>query len=162
MCLDLIRYFQTDTICFHESEPEALVRQQTTHWDPLLAWAEARWGIAIERYRGILLSSSQPAASVQTLLQHVQGTYGALELAAFERAVLTTKSFIIALALLEGKLDVEAAALAAEVEVNSQTERWGQVEDTHDVDYSDVRRLLGSVAAVLVKEKDAEVVKACL
>ncbi|KAF8894692.1 hypothetical protein BD779DRAFT_1502408 [Infundibulicybe gibba] len=47
------------------------------------------------------------------------------------------------------EMAVEQAALAAQVEVASQIERWGEVEDTHDVDYHDVRRQLGSVACLL-------------
>ena len=46
-----------------------------------------------------------------------------------ERATYVTKSFLIALALVRGQLDVEQAAQAAHVEVNSQIERWGEVED---------------------------------
>ena len=46
-----------------------------------------------------------------------------------ERATYVTKSFLIALALVRGRLDVEQASQAAHVEVNSQIERWGEVED---------------------------------
>lgn len=46
-----------------------------------------------------------------------------------ERATYTTKSFIIALALVQRQLTVDQAAEAAQVEVNSQIERWGEVED---------------------------------
>jgi ATP synthase F1 complex assembly factor 2 len=49
---------------------------------------------------------------------------------AMERATYTTKSFIIALALVKGHLTVEQASLAATVEVCSQIERWGEVEDS--------------------------------
>lgn len=48
----------------------------------------------------------------------------------FERAVMASKSYIIALALAEGKLTAEEAALAAHVEVQSQIDRWGEVEDS--------------------------------
>ena len=48
---------------------------------------------------------------------------------AMERATYTTKSFIIALALVVRHLNVEKAALAAQVEVSSQIQRWGEVED---------------------------------
>ena len=48
---------------------------------------------------------------------------------AMERATYVTKSFVIALALVKGLVDVEQAAQAAHVEVNSQIERWGEVED---------------------------------
>ena len=52
---------------------------------------------------------------------------------AFERAVFTTKSFIIALAVLKGRIGLEQAAQAAHVEVSSQIERWGEVEDSKRV-----------------------------
>ncbi len=47
-----------------------------------------------------------------------------------ERATYSTKSLLIALALVSGKLNVDEAALAASVEVNSQIQRWGEVEDS--------------------------------
>ena len=46
-----------------------------------------------------------------------------------ERVTSITKSFIIAIALVRGRIDVEEAAQAAHVEVNSQIKRWGEVED---------------------------------
>ena len=48
---------------------------------------------------------------------------------AMERATYTTKSFIIALALVKRRLTADQAAETAHVEVNSQIERWGEVED---------------------------------
>ena len=83
-----------------------------------------------------------------------------------ERVTFTTKSFIIALALVHGHITAEQAALASQVEVASQIERWGEVEDctyitssyirqdlppkpAHDVDYHDVRRHIGSAACLL-------------
>ncbi len=46
-----------------------------------------------------------------------------------ERATLATKSFLVALALVAGRLDCEGAAKASQVEVESQIQRWGEVED---------------------------------
>jgi ATP synthase F1 complex assembly factor 2 len=84
-----------------------------------------------------------------------------------ERVTFTTKSFIIALALVHGHINAEQAALASQVEVASQIERWGEVEDctcahrfrasdetelrhpAHDVDYHDVRRHIGSAACLV-------------
>ena len=50
--------------------------------------------------------------------------------AAMERATYTSKSFLVALALVKRQIDVDQAAQAAHVEVNSQIERWGEVEDS--------------------------------
>jgi chaperone required for assembly of F1-ATPase len=47
-----------------------------------------------------------------------------------ERATLSTKSFIIGLAVVKKHLTVEEAAQAASAEVNSQIEVWGEVEDS--------------------------------
>jgi ATP synthase F1 complex assembly factor 2 len=47
-----------------------------------------------------------------------------------ERAVYASKSLIIALALVRGRLSVEEAALASQVEVDSQIQKWGEVEDS--------------------------------
>lgn len=41
-----------------------------------------------------------------------------------------TKSLIISIALIKKHLTVEAASLAARVEVASQIQRWGEVEDS--------------------------------
>ncbi|HEV7737183.1 MAG TPA: hypothetical protein VGO47_07420, partial [Chlamydiales bacterium] len=49
---------------------------------------------------------------------------------AAERAVYAAKSLIIGLALIKGHLSTEEAAQAAQVEVTSQIERWGEVEDS--------------------------------
>ncbi|KDN53234.1 ATP12-domain-containing protein [Tilletiaria anomala UBC 951] len=158
VCKDLLRYLETDTICFHESKPPVLVRLQKEHWEPILAWVKERFGVEIKLYDGITISTAQDSATKQRLLEHIS-TLSPLQLAAFERAVMTSKSFLIALALVEGRLDVEGASRAAEVEVRSQIERWGEVEDTHDVDHHDVRRMLGSVAVVLARDQDHATIK---
>jgi len=44
--------------------------------------------------------------------------------------VLASKSYLIALGLVEGFFTVDQAAQAAHVEVQSQIDRWGEVEDS--------------------------------
>ena len=47
-----------------------------------------------------------------------------------ERATYATKSFFISLALVEGEITIDQAADASRVEVLSQIQRWGEVEDS--------------------------------
>jgi len=143
----LLRYFETDTICFHEEHPATLVRLQEEHWMPLIAWATTTFDVEIRVFHE-LLGTSQPVEALRALEKAIED-YDPWKLAALERAVYTTKSFLIALALVEGRITAEQAAQAAQVEVLSQIERWGEVEDSHDVDHHDVRRQLGSVACLL-------------
>ncbi|KJY01080.1 ATP synthase mitochondrial F1 complex assembly factor 2 like protein [Zymoseptoria brevis] len=80
------------------------------------------------------------------------------ELAALERGVLATKSLLVAVRLLvewsqewnhlqsvkKEKFGIDEAIHAATIEVKHQTEQWGEVEDTHDVEKEDLKRQLGS------------------
>ncbi|SJX61652.1 related to ATP12-F1F0-ATPase complex assembly protein [Sporisorium reilianum f. sp. reilianum] len=146
---DLLRYLENETICFHESTPQSLVDLQTTHWTPLLAHINTTYATRITPFPS-LLNNTHPPGTLATFATHLS-TLHAVDLAAFERAVMLTKSFLISLALVSGHLDVEAAAKAAEVEVQSQINRWGAVEDSHDVDQAEMRRSLGSIAVATVR-----------
>ncbi|CED83084.1 F1-ATP synthase assembly protein [Phaffia rhodozyma] len=147
----LLRYLDTDTICFHETHPTQLVRLQNERWVPILDWVREAFKVEVNVF-GSVLMSRQPPKTVEVLREAVM-EFPSWKLAAFERAVYTTKSFFIALALVEGRLTIEQASLASQVEVDSQIEVWGEVEDTHDVDYQDVRRQLGSIACLLLQSK---------
>jgi len=146
-----------DFISFYQDDPPPLVRLQREHWDPLLDWVRAEFDIEIITSYSVLFSS-QPKASKQKLDQIMTGFdrwqmagqyYGPLTmscskssiltlflLSAMERVTYTTKSFLIALALVHKRLTAEQAALAAQVEVSSQIERWGEVEDCTDISSS--------------------------
>jgi len=143
----LLEYLDTDTICFYQDEPPPLVVLQQKYWDPLLNWARSTFDVEIRKFDSILFNS-QPEATKRkfdTLLAQ----FDPWEMAAMERATYTTKSFIVALALVKRQLTADQAAETAQVEVNSQIQRWGEVEDSHDVDFHDVRRQLGSAACLL-------------
>ncbi|SGY73477.1 BQ5605_C005g03296 [Microbotryum silenes-dioicae] len=141
---NLLRYLDTDTVCFHEEEPDHLVTLQDAHWNPLLDWVRKTYDVELIKYEGIL-NTKQPDPTI-VKLGGVVADYDEYKLAAFERAVLASKSYLIALGLVEGHLSVDEAAKCAHVEVQSQINRWGEVEDTHDVDHQDVRVRLGSAA----------------
>ncbi|KIR67815.1 ATP synthase mitochondrial F1 complex assembly factor 2 [Cryptococcus bacillisporus CA1873] len=145
----LLKYLETDTILYPDDAPAPLVRLQKEHWDPLRAWLKEDFGVELQLAQGFG-AVKQTDDNVEKLKKVVEAMDG-WELAAFERAVYATKSFVIALALCRSRLTAHEAAQASHVEVSSQIERWGEVEDTHDVDYQDIRRALGSAACLLIK-----------
>lgn len=92
----------------------------------------------------------------------------AWELAGLERAALAGKSLCVAARLVvewsevfnitdqraesenpEKRFGIEEAAEACSLEVRWQTGRWGEVEDSHDVEKEDLRRQFGSVILVV-------------
>ncbi|WWC65308.1 uncharacterized protein I303_107925 [Kwoniella dejecticola CBS 10117] len=145
----MMKYLDTDTILFTNDTPASLVRMQHEHWDPLYSWLQETYDVKLNPAEGF--SPPKQSEEVKSKLRGILEQMDSWELAAFERAAYASKSFVIALALCKGRLTANQAAEASHVEVRSQIEQWGEVEDTHDVDYQDIRRALGSVACLLVK-----------
>lgn len=147
---------------FPADTPSALVRLQKKYWDPLVAWLHDTYGLTLGQTSGFGLPEHSVNANAE--LRAVLSEMDNWELAAFERAVYATKSFVIALAFVKGRITADEAAHTAQVEVRAQIEQWGEVEDSesrrrrrgvltaaHDVDYQDIRRSLGTVAMLLAR-----------
>lgn len=160
-------YFDTDSICYHEELPEALVRLQDAYWKPIIEWTEKTYDVKINTTNNIF-AISQPNETKEKLRTIIE-QMDALELAAFEKAVMSSKSFLIGFALVKNGVSVENAARAAHVEMTHQMERWGEVEDSkykihqfiytdhflfyligHDVEREYIRQTLGSAAVALM------------
>ncbi|CAO3626548.1 unnamed protein product [Cunninghamella echinulata] len=148
----LLTYFDTDATCYYENHPEVLVQLQDKYWKPILEWATKHYDVQINTTHDIF-AVQQPQATKDKFRAVVE-EMDPFELAAFERAVLTSKSFLIGLALVKHAISVEHATQAAQVEINSQMERWGEVEDSHDVDREYMRKTLGSVALTVMHKKE--------
>lgn len=133
-----------------------------------IAWLTSHVWPGIEIQPVLDGDSIVPKSQKPGVREVVQGWVTGLdhwELAGLERAVLASKSMLTAARLVaewsEGdagvgmkvgsdkKFGVEEAAQAASLEVEWQISRWGEVEDTHDVEKEDLRRQLGS-AVLLV------------
>ena len=113
---------------------------------------------------GSIMPKSQPEMTQQIIRGWLHGL-PAFELAALERGVLATKSLLIAVRLLvewskefrhlqpreagAQRFGIAQAAAACSVELTWQTDMWGEVEDTHDVDKEDLARQLGSVVLLV-------------
>ncbi|KAL4875521.1 hypothetical protein BJY04DRAFT_163565 [Aspergillus karnatakaensis] len=112
-----------------------------------------------------IFPASQSQATKDIIRQWVQGL-DAHDLAALERGILASKSLLVAVRLVtewsenfrhlqrpeQKKFGIEEAAEASSLEVMWQTQQWGEVEDTHDVNKEDLRRQLGSVIILVSGE----------
>lgn len=114
-----------------------------------------------------ILPTAQPEATRAVIKGWMTGL-PAWELAGLERAALAGKSLCVAARLVvewsevfnitdprvesknpEKRFGIEEAAEACSLEVRWQTGRWGEVEDSHDVEKEDLRRQFGSVILVV-------------
>ncbi|KAJ1818468.1 chaperone [Coemansia sp. RSA 2599] len=140
----LLKYFHTDSACLHELFPQPLVDLQQKHYMPVVSWACETYGIQVAVTDNIFALRQSPQATDE--LRRVVSRFSALKLAAFEKAVMTAKSFLIGLALVEQRITAEQAAAAAQVEMSAQTQFWGELENAHDIDNAAMRQILGASA----------------
>ncbi|MGH7041556.1 MAG: ATP12 family chaperone protein [Acetobacteraceae bacterium] len=120
----LVRYAESDLLCYRATAPETLVRRQHAAWQPWLDWAARSLDAPLRVAAGIV-ALRQPRSSIAALSRAVAGR-DALVLAALGVAVPALGSLVLGLALAEGALDpVTAHALGALDELY-QAERWGE------------------------------------
>ncbi|WP_395541778.1 ATP12 family chaperone protein [Neotabrizicola sp. sgz301269] len=123
----IVAYGGSDLLCYRAEAPEALVARETAAWDPLITWAATDLGAALTVTKGVQ-PIAQPETSLTRLAGHVD-TLTDFELAAFHDLVAISGSLVLALAVLKGRLDPEAAWAASRIDEDWQAELWGQDEE---------------------------------
>ncbi len=122
----VVRFCETDMVCYRADarEPTELLALQKALWDPLLAWLHDRYGVTLLTTSGVL-PITQPREAVDTLAAIVAGM-DIWRLGAFQAAAASAGSFVIALALVEGRIDADQAFAAAELDAGFEIDRWGE------------------------------------
>ena len=123
---DIVRYAETDLVCYRAEGPERLIALQNAHWSPLVDYARAALGARLALAEGIMHvgQDSETVAAIDAALEN----YDALALAAIHTVTTLTGSAVIALAVAGGTLTPEAAWIAAHVDEDWQMSQWGKDE----------------------------------
>lgn len=123
---DLSRYAETDALAYR-GEDAGLLARQVAEWNPLLDWAERRWGVTFRLAAGVM-HVDQPAATVAALRSAV-AALGAWQLAGLSPLVTMGGSLVVALGMLEGAMTAAAGYAAVTLEERYQEELWGADSD---------------------------------
>jgi ATP synthase F1 complex assembly factor 2 len=176
----LMRYLATDTLlCWapekniHDAAGDSVsLRQlQIKIATPIIAYLTTHVWPGVEIKPILEPDSIMPVAQPDMTKSVIRGWLTGLpafELAGLERAVLASKSLVVGARLVHewseafaqsrpapdaSRFGVDEAAEAASIEVTWQTQQWGEVEDTHDVEKEDLRRQLGSVILLVAGDR---------
>ncbi len=117
-------FARSDLVCHRAEIPADLVRRQEERWSPLVDWAAKRHGARLAIGHGIM-PLAQPAEALAALDRAVR----ALDdwaLAAAGAVAAAGGSLVLALALVEGRVDGETACQIALLDEIWQAERWGE------------------------------------
>ena len=119
----LLKYAETDTLCYRADPDEPLYRRQQALWEPLLTAVEARHGVRFERVSGVI-HRRQPEATLVTLAEAL-AAHDELTLAALTTLAPLAASLSVALEAVEPGADPAALFAAANCEEDWQAELWG-------------------------------------
>jgi chaperone required for assembly of F1-ATPase/acylphosphatase len=119
----LLRYLDSEALCYRAAHPASLVARQQAAWQPWLDWAARRFGLQLAVTQGVMPLAQSGAAS---------GTARAI-LDAQDDAALTalgvlaplSGSLVLGLAVVDGALDAAEAHRLSLLDDSFQAERWG-------------------------------------
>ena len=120
----LLRYAETDTLCYRAEPEEPLAARQDEVWEPLLKAAEARYDVHFERIGGVI-HRPQPAATLSRL-ETALAARNPFALAALTTLTTRAASLVVGLAALEQGADAQTLWDAANLEEDWQAELWGK------------------------------------
>ena len=117
-------YGESDLLCYRADQPDLLAARQDVQWDPILAWARRRFGIDFEIVCGVI-HRPQADATIDRLRDAV-AAFDPFRLAGLSQLVTISGSLVIALAIAEAAIDLDAGWSAATLDETWQAEQWGQ------------------------------------
>lgn len=120
-------YAGTDLVCYFADAPEALVARQEAAWAPMLARAEAEEGLRFERCVGII-HRPQPSETL-TKVRELALSLDDFTLAGLAFGVPLFGSAVLAIGVLRGWIDGEAAYDLSRVDEAFQEAQWGVDEE---------------------------------
>lgn len=124
---EVLRYTETDLVCYPSEYPAALIEREDAAWLPLIEWAGEALGLEFRQNR-TLIHKPQPAetaARIQALVENAS----AYERSGLMSAIPLFGSVVLALAVWKGRLSGEAAFEASRVGEDFQSETWGRDEE---------------------------------
>lgn len=121
---EIAAYAGTDLVCYRADAPAELAARQHAAWQPLLDWAAARYGAALVVTQGVV-PRPQPPEALAALRRAVEA-YDDMALVALHAATAAAGSLIVALALLDGRIDAAEAFAASQLDETFQIKKWGE------------------------------------
>ncbi len=121
---EIVKYAGSDLVCYRAESPLELVRRQSAHWDPILAWAREAHGAQFHTVHGIM-PVEQPAGATAAVAQAIASD-DPFRLAAIHVMTTIMGSAMLALAHAGGHVTADAAWAAAHVDEDWQISQWGE------------------------------------
>jgi len=121
---EVVKYASTDLVCYRAEQPRELAERQHAAWQALIDWVTLRFDAPLAVTSSILPVAQSPASL--KAFEAAVAAYDTSRLAALHFATAACGSLVVALALIEGRIDAAAAFASAELDESYEIERWGE------------------------------------
>jgi chaperone required for assembly of F1-ATPase len=121
---EITGYAASDLVCYRAGMPDGLVRQQSLHWDPVIAWARVALTARFLTVEGIL-HTAQPPETLERVRDAVLAHQDPIALAGLHVMTTISGSCLLALMAAAGALTVDDVWAAATVDEAWSETRWG-------------------------------------
>jgi len=122
----LLKYMDTDSMCYRVDSPASLARMQKKYWDPVLNYFRDKHGLEVFTTEGIA-SISQPAETKLKLAEFIDESTN-FELAAIKSVAEVGYSTMLGIAVAHRQMTIKSAYNAAMAERLYQIRRYGEVK----------------------------------
>jgi chaperone required for assembly of F1-ATPase len=122
----LVRYGETDLLCYRAEDQRLAVRQAEA-WQPMLEWAALALDAPLSITQGLMPVAQAPESLAA--LEAAVARHDAAGLAALGVAVPALGSLVLGLALSLGRLDADEAHRLAILDELYQEEFWGSDDE---------------------------------
>lgn len=120
---ELTGFARHDLLYYRARQPAELVVRQQMAWDPLLDWIHQTTGARLATTKGVT-HIAQDDTAIAALSRSLH-TLDVWTLTGMHAATTITGSFILALAVSEGRLSAEEGFAASRIDETFQAEKWG-------------------------------------
>lgn len=124
---EVVKYAETDLVCYYAEKPEELASLQKEKWLPLTDWVHNNFGVSFKSVEGVVYIDQEDGSisKVKKIIQDMSG----VAFTAMQNLTSVTGSFVISLALIKGKITVDEAYQAAFVDDLYQIKKWGSDDE---------------------------------
>ncbi|MBF0268207.1 MAG: ATPase [Alphaproteobacteria bacterium] len=130
MHASLMRYCETDLLCYRAAHPADLVKRQTEVWQPVQDWVALHLDAPLRITEG-LRPIEQPEQALKAIAAQLE-RYDHWRFTALSVAASASGSLLLALALVEGHLDAQGVIAASQLDETYQQELWGEDEEAQE------------------------------
>lgn len=119
----IAEYATSDLLCHRAEAGSSLRKRQDALWQPILDWAVLRYDAQLPVAEGVM--PSRPSKAALAAIRLAVAEHDWLRLAGLFVVTTTAGSVLLALALAERRIDIDALWAAADLDEAYQRENWG-------------------------------------